>query len=273
MNRRRSGDFFIGPFSGVVIACALLALSSCATFNRNNVAAKVGDRSLTTKEAEELAASGGVAATGDQLRQELTTWVRVAVLEASTNITAPAAPTTAADLNSRLTQAITKLGFPQAKSTYETGVSGSPLLCLAAITVAKIADANDVLTKLNAGASFSDMAHQFSTDTVIAQAGGVVKSQDGTHECIAPGRVNNAVVAALKDTPVGQPIAADLGSFSAVLMLRPFDELLPASQSSIANASVSQDQLDALVGSAKIYIDPRYGRWDPETSAVVTLTS
>ena len=67
--------------------------------------------------------------------------------------------------------------------------------------------------------------------------------------------------------------APDLGPFSAVLLLRPYNELLPESQALIANASVPQEQLDAIVGTAKIYVDPRYGRWDPDSGSVVTLTS
>ena len=56
-------------------------------------------------------------------------------------------------------------------------------------------------------------------------------------------------------------------------MLRPYDELLPESKTLIAGAVVSQDQLDALVAAADIYVDPRYGRWDPASGSVVTLTS
>ncbi|MEY2401896.1 MAG: hypothetical protein QOJ08_2007, partial [Ilumatobacteraceae bacterium] len=45
------------------------------------------------------------------------------------------------------------------------------------------------------------------------------------------------------------------------------------SKASIAGAVVPQDQLDTLVSAANIYVDPRYGRWDPDSGAVVTLTS
>src|SRR5215212_9974376 len=107
-------------------------------------------------------------------------------------------------------------------------------MCLAAITVANIDYADKVLAAINSGTSFSDAAHQFSTDTVIADAGGVVKGRDGS-ECIAPNSVNPAVTAALKDTPVGQPIAADLDTFSAVLMLRQYDELSEESKKLIAS--------------------------------------
>ena len=146
------------------------------------------------------------------------------------------------------------------------------MICLAAITVASIDDANSVLTTLQSGTSFADAARQFSTDAAIKEAGGVVKDANG-NECLDPTTVNPAVTAALNDTAVGQPIAADLGTFSAVLLMRPYDELLPESQTSIARASVTQAQLNAIVDGADIYVDPRYGRWDPASGSVVTLSS
>ena len=212
-------------------------------------------------------AAAGKTATGDQLREELTKWIRVSVLEASTGTAAPTAATSA-DISTLDSQ----VRINQLQTTYASGVNGSPVICLAAITVATIDDANNVLAKLNSGTSFADAAHQFSTDTTIANDGGIVRGQDGG-ECIDPAAVNPNVITALKDTPIGQPIAASLDTFSAVLMMRPFDDLLPESKSKIAGAVVSQDQLDALVSAAKIYVDPRYGRWDPDSGAVVTLTS
>ena len=269
MNRRRPAAV---AAVNLVALISVTTLSSCATFNRNDVAAQVGDRTLSAKAVEQLAAPAATP-TGDQLREDLTKWIRVSVLEASTGTAAPTTAPTAADLDARLSQALLTIAGDKAKTAYEAGVNGSPFICLAAITVETIDDANNVLATVNSGTSFSDAAHQFSTDTVIRDAGGVVKDQSG-NECLDPGTVNNPpLLTALKDATVGQPLAADLGSFSAVLLLRPFEDLLPASRASIASATVSQDQLDALVSAAKIYVDPRYGRWDPATGAVVTLTS
>jgi hypothetical protein len=206
------------------------------------------------------------------LREQLTKWIRVTVLEASNGTSAPSAPVTSADLDARLSQAITTIAGDKARTTYESGLGGSSVVCLAAITVANIDDANNVLATVNGGTTFADAAHQFSTDAAIAQSGGIVRSQDGS-ECIDAGSLNPDVTAALKGTPIGQPIAADLTTFSAVLMLRPFDELLPESKSLIAATAVSQEQLDAIIESADIYVDSRYGRWDPATGSVVTLNS
>ncbi len=252
-----------------------MALSSCATVDRNGLAVEIDDHSLTLDNAEALASTDGTPATGDQLREQLTKWIRVTVLEGSAGEQTDAPPpATSAELDQRYAAAVTTLAGEDAKELYETGVSGSPVICIAAVTTANLEDANAVLALLNSGLSFEDAARQHSTDTVIAEAGGIVRGGvNGDQECLDPATVNPAVVAALKDTPIGQPITADLDTFSAVLMLRPFDELLPESQSLVATTVVSQDQLDALVDDANVYVDPRYGRWDPATGSVVALTS
>lgn len=264
MNRRRS--------TILVVACGLTVLPSCATFDRNDAAAKVGDLSLSAKAAQKLAAADNNTATGDRLRLELTKWIRVTVFEASTGTPAPTTEQTPADLDARLANALIDIAGDDAKTTYELGTAGSPFLCLAAITAATLEDANTALATVNAGTPFADAARQFSTDTVIAADGGIVKGPDGS-ECLEPTTVNAAATTALQGIPIGQPIVAELGTFSAVLMLRPYDDLLPESKSLIANATVPQDRLDAIVDASDIYVDPRYGRWDPETGTVVTLTS
>ena len=271
MNRRRPA----------LIACALVALSSagissCATVDRNSVAAQVDDHRLTPAEAQTLAAPDETtAATGDQLREQLTKWIRTTVLEGSAGEqTAVPPPTTSAELDTRYAVAITKIAGEDAKTLYESGVTGSPVICIRAVTTTSIDDANAVLAQINSGLAFEDAARQSSTDTVIAAAGGIVKGgANGDQECLDPSTVNPAVVTALTNVPIGQPITADLGTFSAVLMLRPFDELLPESQSLVAGTVVSQDQLDALVDGADVYVDPRYGRWDPTSGSVVALTT
>jgi hypothetical protein len=274
VNRRRSAIRVISPIACALVVLSSIALSSCATFNQNDVAAKVGDRSLTAKAAENLAANGDTAASGDDLRAQLTKWIRVTVLEATTGAAAPASPPTSAELDARYAEAITTIAGEGARTLYESGITGSPLICLAAITTTTLEEANAVLTTLNVGTPFADAARASSTDSVIAQAGGIVRGgPNADEECLDPATVNPAVVDALQNVPVGQPVAADLGTFSAVLMLRPFGDLLPESQSQIAQATVSPDQLDAIVDRASIYVDPRYGRWDPATGSVVTLSS
>jgi hypothetical protein len=256
----------------LIFALASIALSACATFDQNDVAAKIGDRSLSAEAVQALATTGDTAATGDELRDQLTKWIRVTVLEESSGTAAPTSPPTSAELDDRYALAITTLAGDQARTLYESGVSGSPVVCLRAVTLPTIDEANEVLATVQAGMPLADAARQFSTDTAVGATGGIVTGPDG-NECLAPDNVLPAVTAALADTPVGQVIAADLTTFSAVLMLRPWDDLLLESQSLIAGTVVSQEQLDAIVDAADIYVDPRYGRWDPASGSVVALTS
>ncbi len=221
---------------------AVSALSSCATFDRNDVAAKVGDRSLSAKEAQALVGATAQQATGDQLRTTLTAWITHDVL---------------GDLG---------------KGVYEQGISASPVVCLAAIPVASIDATASIMAALESGMSFADAAQQFSGDTELANSGGIVVAADGT-ECMAPVELAPAVAEALTTTPVGQPLAADLDTFSAVLLLRPYDDLSFETQATVSAAALPSDQLTTIFADAQVYVDPRYGRWDPDSATVVSLTS
>jgi hypothetical protein len=222
--------------------CALIALSSCATFKQNDVAARVGDRTLSPKAAQALIGADAQTSTGDQLRAKLTAWIKVGVLDQ-----------------------------PQAEAQYEKGIAG-PAVCLAAIPVASIDATAPIMAALQSGMSFADAARQFSATPALADSGGVVLAADGT-ECMPPAGLAPAVADALKTTPVGQPVAADLQTFAAVLLLRPFKDLALESQAVVAATGVPADQLSALFANAKVYVDPRYGRWDSQTGSVVPLSS
>src|SRR5258706_543394 len=175
---------------GALTMLTSLTLSSCATFNRNDVAARVGTHSITTSAARALVTPDDQHTIGDLLRQQLTAWIKLDVLDEQ-----------------------------QARAEYAKGVSGSPSVCLAAIPVATLDATTEVLNALQSGMAFADAARQFSGNPTLASSGGVVLAPDGS-ECMAPAGLAPAVAAALQTTPVGQPIAADLSTFSAVLLLR-----------------------------------------------------
>ncbi len=225
--------------------CALVAffaLSSCATFDRNDVAVKVGDRSLGAEEAQALVGATAQQPTGDQLRATLTAWITHDVLS--------------------------ELG----RGVYEQGIAGSPVVCLRAIPVASIDATASIMAALQSGMSFADAARQFSGNTELADSGGIVVASDGT-ECMAPEALVPAVASALTTTPVGQPLAADLETFSAVLLLRPYDDLSFETQAAVSAAVLPSDQLATIFADTQVYVDPRYGRWDPGSGSVVSLTS
>ena len=144
MNRRLSA---VAAAACALIALSSIALSSCATFDQNEVAAQIDDHRLTPKDAAALATIGDTAATGDELRTQITKWIRVTVLETSTGAAEPTSPPTSDELDTRYDLAITTLVGDAARALYESGVSGSPVVCLAAITVATIEEANDVLAQ------------------------------------------------------------------------------------------------------------------------------
>lgn len=235
---------------------ATAALSSCSTFNRNDVAARVGDDELTVKQAQQrVTASAGSAGANDdvtdgaQLRGQLTAWIKedvIAVMRAQ--------PGFEADV----------------RAAYEKGLNGSQSVCLGAIPVATIDGTVAIMTALQSGTSFADAAQQFSGDPDLAARGGVVLAPDGT-ECMTPENLAPAVVEALGNTPVGQPLAADLDTFAAVLLLRPFDDLSDETQAIVTAAAIGDRQLAQLYADAGIYVDPRYGRWDPLTQSVQPL--
>ena len=227
----------------VAAAASLLALSSCATFNRNDVAARVGSHSLSSAGARALITPDDQHTTGDLLRAQMTAWIKLDVVDEQ-----------------------------KAKAQYDKGLAGSQSVCLAAIPVAAIADTAPVLSALQSGMSFADAARQYSANQALATGGGIVLAPDG-NECMPPSGLAQSVADALKTTPVGKPVAADLGTFSAVLLLRPYSDLSFQARGVVAAASVSELELASLLAGAHIYVDPRYGRWSAESLSVVPLTS
>ena len=127
----------------VAAAASLLALSSCATFNRNDVAARVGSHSLSSAGARALITPDDQHTTGDLLRAQMTAWIKLDVVDEQ-----------------------------KAKAQYEKGLAGSQSVCLAAIPVAAIADTAPVLSALQSGMSFADAARQYSANQALATGGG-----------------------------------------------------------------------------------------------------
>ena len=193
----------------------------------------------------QLAAAGETAATGDQLRDELTKWIRVSVLEDDVGhgrADDGVPPLRISTLGSR--QAIRSPSPATSADNVRSGVSGSPVICLAAITVATIDDANNVLAQLNSGTSFADAARQFSTDTVIAEAGGIVRGQDGS-ECIEPATVNPAVIDGVARTlRSANRSPPSLDTFSAVLDAAPV-------RRTVARIEVADRQRGRVAGPAR----------------------
>lgn len=249
---------------GALVAAA--SLSSCTTVSRGDAAAEVNGEELTRSELDVL--TGG-STNGDEVRASITSWLSVAVLGGDvSNLTG------ADDLAERRTKAIDELSAPfmdDARAAYEKGLDGSPVLCLGAIPVGSDADAATALSELQAGASLADTATKWSSDSTLAQNGGKVVDQNGAN-CLDPTGFNPDLIASLTDAGAapGTPVIVDLGTGPVVVVMRPFDDLDQNEKASLVLDQVGADVRDRLA-STDIYVNPRFGRWDPQSVAVVPL--
>ena len=257
--------------SPLVVGLALVAattISSCSTFDRADTAAVINGEHLTRAE---LDAIDGNLSGGDAMRQAITSWLQLGVMGGDTaNIT------TAAELSTRIKAAIVSISspyLPQAAANYALGLNGAPLLCLRAIPLAASTTPDSVLTALKGGMSFGDAAKQFSSDATLAASGGIVGDGNGT-ECLDPATQLNAdLMKVLKDAKLEVGVPADIifKNNHIIMELRPFDELGAQQKASFAQSLITED-LKKRVASAKVSVNPRYGRWDAASASVVALS-
>ena len=251
---------------------ALLAagsLSSCGSVGSRDTVAEVNGRTLT---ADQLNVLAGDITDGETIRATLTTWIEVvAVTNDAAGIT------TAADLAARKQTALTSLldQFSDAgQTTYELGLSGSPLLCLAAIPLDPSVHATQVLAEIAAGSTFAEAAGTYSIDPSLAKAGGVVSSQDGA-ECLPADQFNPDLIAALDAAglAVGEPASIQLQTQEVVILLRPYSELTLTDPEKLQLAA---NELGAALrssyDSAEISVDARVGKWNSTDARVVAVS-
>jgi hypothetical protein len=245
---------------------AAASLSSCTTFSRGDAAAEANGEQLTRSELNAL--TGGET-NGDTVRTSITNWLSVAVLGGDvSDITGPL------DLAQRRADAINELSAPfmdDARAAYEQGLDGSPLLCLGAIPVGSEADAQTAIAELEGGASLADTASKYSTDATLAGSGGLVVDQNGEN-CLDPVGFNPDLLTLLAEAGAapGTPVLVDLGSGPVVVLMRPFDTLTINEKASLVLDQVGADVRERLSGT-DIYVNPRFGRWDPDSVSVVPL--
>lgn len=234
-----------------VLACSLaaVALTSCATFNRNAVAARAGHNELTQKAAQRLIKDADPANTGAQMRAQLTSWIRLAAVADSKGLTLDGL-----DQQNRI--------------EYEKGLAGNGPVCAQAIVVTNMGATAPVIDALNSGTSFNDAFTQFNQLQDLIPTGGVIQGPDGS-DCLAASILPKDLADALKTGTVGQPFAYDFTTFAAVLLLRPYaDVRTPVALSGLTELEVAQALKDSGV-----WVDSRYGAWNPESQAVEPLRS
>jgi hypothetical protein len=261
----------------LVAALAALAVSSCSTFTANDQAARVGERSLAVEDIDALMANGQGrqhAATQDAslVRAELTRWIRVELVEQATGTTDTAVAGTA-DLDARLRNGNAALvaEMPDAgREMYQAGPSVSGTVCLGAIPVDPPEVAGTVLAELESGMSWADAAARYSADPGLAGNGGVVFDNQGS-ECVAIAVVNPDLIGPAVEAGVGHPVIVDVGTVTALVTIRPYDELSGAAQLVLAKTATNAIRWPELLASADVYVDPRYGVWNAVTAEVDPL--
>jgi len=250
------------PFALSVLAGAAL-LASCSTFDRSDTAAVVDGVELSRSD---LATLSDGSTDGDQLRSVINRWIQATILGADVS-----GVTTMDALSAVTGEAVASAVAPladEARSVYETGL-GSPLVCLRAIPLAEDTSADEVLAALEAGQPFADAAATFASDPSLAQGGGILTDQSG-NECFATNGLTPELVDAMTaaGAEVGTPVAVELATVSAVILLRPWEEFPPAQIGGLVPDQL-RDLMTAMVDNSDVWVDSRYGAWDAATASVV----
>jgi foldase protein PrsA len=150
--------------------------------------------------------------------------------------------------------------------------------CVSHILVATEAEAQDVMTRLDNGEDFADLATELSTDTATAPDGGALG-------CAAPSNYVESFRDAVLKAPVGevydQIVQSNFGFHVIMVTERdePAEEDLPTEEELISTVK-DNDVLNELndwflgvVGDAEVTVAEEYGTWDPSTPTVVPPSS
>lgn len=157
-----------------------------------------------------------------------------------------------------------------ARAAYDASPTAVGVMCVRHILVETEAEAEEVVAELDGGADFAELAAERSTEPAAATTGGAIELQPG-QPCIpleqAQGSLDPAFVAGALDAVPGVPTAPVQSSFGwHVILARPYEEVAAA-----VDPVVGQRLLAEHLADVDVDIDPRYGRWDGSTGAVVAL--
>ena len=162
------------------------------------------------------------------------------------------------------------------KEIYDQGAIQSGAVCLRAILTETQEQMDLVSDLLSAGQDFAATAEQFSVDATGAN-GGVINDEASGSQCISQeiyeSQFSPDFLAALADVPVGGlsvPFEIPNAGW-VILLIRPYDEVSADLPVLIAGSAVTE-VTDPIIQSAKIWVNPQYGRWDLESQSIVPLS-
>jgi len=155
------------------------------------------------------------------------------------------------------------LGTTDLARFFSSHQSAFQTICLSGIQTTDQATANTVRSAIVAGEPFATAAQADSTDTQSAANGGALgcfSANEGAYDTVA------ADVKGLAVGQLSQPLANN-GSYLLLVVTSEqpaaFDAVIPAvRQAILADGSAkATKQLSGLTKTARVSIDPRYGRW------------
>jgi hypothetical protein len=176
-----------------------------------------------------------------------------------------------------LLSALSRVDLPTAEeleSTYNEQPSATGMLCLRHILVATEAEANDVVASLEDGVDFVTIATQVSLEGSAALTGGAITGTES--ECLPTAQYISSFdpdfVAAAFDAPAttwSEPVETQFGWH--VILNRPWAEIGDDLVAAYAGPDGVLFYLEAVLNSADITVDSRFGRWNPASGRIVPL--
>jgi len=176
-------------------------------------------------------------------------------------------------------QAVANKQFGQSandlKALYEEKSTQSGAVCLRAILVKTQEEIDAVSARLAAGEDFAAVAQEVSVDSSATNGGALQDTTSGSgclEQVAFESQVTPEFVTALADAKVGQVTASfEIPTVGwVVLLVRPFDEVADDVAGLIAGNGAVDAGRSALE-SAKVWVSPEYGRWDPATLGIVPV--
>jgi parvulin-like peptidyl-prolyl isomerase len=157
---------------------------------------------------------------------------------------------------------------------YEESPEELGIVCVRHVQVASEAEAQAVLDELAAGASIEDLAVERSTEQGAAASGGALQAaadvdcapESGVRERFGD-EFADAALASRPGSP-SEPVQTSFGWH--VIEAQPHDAIAE-SLATVYEQVGPQLRLLAFADDAGVRVDPRYGRWDPQTGSVSAL--
>lgn len=176
-----------------------------------------------------------------------------------------------------LLSALSRVELPTAEeleATYSEQPIATGMLCLRHILVATEEEANDVVASLEDGVDFVTIATQVSLEGSAALTGGALTGTES--ECLPTAQyISNFdpdFVAAAFEAPAttwSEPVKTQFGWH--VILNRPWAEIGDDVVAAYASPDGALFYVDAVLNSADVTVDSRFGRWNPSSGRIVPL--